>query len=219
MSNTWSSLCQSVCPSVLCLSLLVSVCPHVWLSLMSYLCRHSFAVGWAILDRVSFRLHHLQRLLHSGASATRGRVWWLWRQSAGYQVTLKSASRLHADAYYCTLCVSGEEPVVVWLCSCVCVCVCVWLVVCIIVCLCVCMIVYLWLCVVGFGLFLGCHYARCFCFNLQYSFWFHARIGELHDFGLLFLRRPEQMTREVWDYVFFKSAPVPKTDIDIKVLK
>ncbi|XP_026090061.1 leucine--tRNA ligase, cytoplasmic-like [Carassius auratus] len=25
--------------------------------------------------------------------------------------------------------------------------------------------------------------------------------------------RPEQMTREVWDYVFFKTAPFPKTDI------
>eukprot|EP00058_Branchiostoma_floridae_P025970 XP_002611460.1 hypothetical protein BRAFLDRAFT_63907 [Branchiostoma floridae] len=25
--------------------------------------------------------------------------------------------------------------------------------------------------------------------------------------------RPEQMTRQVWDYVFFKSAPFPKTDI------
>lgn len=26
-------------------------------------------------------------------------------------------------------------------------------------------------------------------------------------------RRPEQMTREVWDYIFFKTAPFPKTDI------
>lgn len=25
--------------------------------------------------------------------------------------------------------------------------------------------------------------------------------------------RPEQMTREVWDFIFFKSSPFPKTDI------
>ncbi|XP_042567294.1 leucine--tRNA ligase, cytoplasmic [Cyprinus carpio] len=31
--------------------------------------------------------------------------------------------------------------------------------------------------------------------------------------------RPEQMTREVWDYVFFKTAPFPKTDIPKETLQ
>lgn len=30
---------------------------------------------------------------------------------------------------------------------------------------------------------------------------------------IFFFFRPEQMTREVWDFIFFKSAPFPKTDI------
>ena len=28
-----------------------------------------------------------------------------------------------------------------------------------------------------------------------------------------FIFRPEQMTREVWDYIYFKNAPFPKTEI------
>uniref|UniRef100_A0A8C2H9C9 Leucine--tRNA ligase, cytoplasmic n=1 Tax=Cyprinus carpio TaxID=7962 RepID=A0A8C2H9C9_CYPCA len=31
--------------------------------------------------------------------------------------------------------------------------------------------------------------------------------------------RPEQMTREVWDYVFFKTAPFPKTDLPKETLQ
>ena len=31
--------------------------------------------------------------------------------------------------------------------------------------------------------------------------------------------RPEQLMAEVWDYIFFKSAPLPKTDIPQAVLK
>lgn len=34
--------------------------------------------------------------------------------------------------------------------------------------------------------------------------------------GLLshfFSHRPQQMTREVWDFIFFKTSPFPKTDI------
>ena len=41
----------------------------------------------------------------------------------------------------------------------------------------------------------------------------------MHPGNMAFCFRPEQMTREVWDYVFFKSAPVPKTGIDLKALK
>lgn len=35
----------------------------------------------------------------------------------------------------------------------------------------------------------------------------------------LFLNRAEQMTRQVWDYVFFTDAPFPKTDIPADVLE
>lgn len=29
----------------------------------------------------------------------------------------------------------------------------------------------------------------------------------------LLSRRPKQMTKEVWDFIFFKTSPFPKTDI------
>lgn len=35
--------------------------------------------------------------------------------------------------------------------------------------------------------------------------------GNHSSYGLFF--RPEQLTGEVWDYIFFKTAPFPKTDI------
>lgn len=40
----------------------------------------------------------------------------------------------------------------------------------------------------------------------------------LYFFSFLFFRA-EQMTREVWDYVFFKDAPFPKTGIPADKLK
>ena len=30
--------------------------------------------------------------------------------------------------------------------------------------------------------------------------------------------RPEQMTKEVWDYIFFNNAPKPTTDIPMESL-
>lgn len=38
-------------------------------------------------------------------------------------------------------------------------------------------------------------------------------VQEILKKNTVFPHRPKQMTREVWDYIFFKTAPFPKTDI------
>lgn len=38
------------------------------------------------------------------------------------------------------------------------------------------------------------------------SFYWHLNVG-------LILHRAQQLNKEVWDYIFFKTAPFPKTEI------
>lgn len=38
-------------------------------------------------------------------------------------------------------------------------------------------------------------------------------LASFMSFLFFFYHRPEQMTREVWDFIFFKTSPFPKTNI------
>ena len=48
--------------------------------------------------------------------------------------------------------------------------------------------------------------------NLKESNWNIIAINVIYTF------RPEQMTKEVWDYIFFNNAPKPTTDIPVESL-
>lgn len=56
--------------------------------LCCYFDRNSPSLGWTIFNRVPFRFHHLQRLLHSSPPATGRILWRLRRRAPGNKVLL-----------------------------------------------------------------------------------------------------------------------------------
>ena len=68
--------------------------------------------------------------------------------------------------------------------------------------------------------------------TLSCTWWFLFMYLSIYTFSYLIIHlfiyffiwlfiffRAEQVTREVWDYVFFKDAPLPNTDIPVDKLK